>query len=227
MKKKKSIIKAYRRKWQKLSRNDRIFVIKFLSAALLILVIAVILLCLLITHISHSLHSQSQNQSATKKSTSSVSADQAASSNSKDSKKTNATPDSSDSQNTDTLGNQNADTPEVSADNEEVQLLAKLVNAEAGDASRETQIAVASVILNRVQSDIFPNTIYDVIYQEGQYPPTQSGTFDQAPNESSLESALYVYQNGSQIPANVLYQSYDVQGSGVWAEMDGNYFCYE
>ena len=224
MKKKKSIIKAYRKKWRKLSHNDRIFVIRFLSGAFLILVAVIVLLCLLISQISRSLHPQ---DATVKKNASSVSTDKAASPDSKESKNGDASPDSSDSQNTDTSQNQNPDTPEVSADNEEVQLLAKLINAEAGDASRETQIAVASVILNRVQSDTFPDTIYDVIYQEGQYPPVQNGTFDQTPNASSLESALYVYQNGSQIPANVLYQSYDVQGSGVWAEMDGNYFCYE
>lgn len=109
----------------------------------------------------------------------------------------------------------------------EVELLARLVNAEAGDVSKETQIAVASVILNRVNSEKFPDTISEVIYQSGQYTTVSGSKFNETPNESSMESAAYVYQNGSQIPENVLYQSLTPLGGGVWKQLDGNYFCYE
>ena len=112
-------------------------------------------------------------------------------------------------------------------DNAEVDLLARLIYVEVGDSSKDAQIAAASVILNRVQSEKYPNSISEVIYQPGQYPSISGGAFNGAPSEQALESARYVYQNGSQIPANVLYQSRDAQGSGVWAEYDGEYFCYE
>lgn len=110
---------------------------------------------------------------------------------------------------------------------EEAQLLARVVNAEAGGESREAQIAVASVILNRVESDRFPNSIEAVIYQEGQYECVTNGAINKEPTEMAVESAYFVYQNGSQIPCEVLYQAEFTQGSGVWAEIDGEFFCYE
>ncbi len=48
-------------------------------------------------------------------------------------------------------------------------LLIRLVTAEAGNEPFEGQVAVAAVVLNRVVSYSFPNTIRDVIYQNGQF----------------------------------------------------------
>lgn len=215
MKRKKSIVKAYKRKWSRMQKSDRAFVVKFLGTAFLILVVVVILVCVLISHISQGAREkkETKNSSEAKKmSAASLKEDTSA-------------PVSGET--TSSEAGDSAEAQPVSADNEEVELLARLVNAEAGSGAWETQVAAASVILNRVQSDTFPDTIHDVIYQEGQYPTAWNGAMDQTPSEQAWESARYVYQNGSQIPANVLYQSGDVQGSGVWAQLDGDYFCYE
>ncbi|PFN48197.1 cell wall hydrolase [Bacillus thuringiensis] len=48
---------------------------------------------------------------------------------------------------------------------QEIDLMARLVNAEAGGESYKGKVAVAKVVLNRVNADGFPNTIPDVIYQ--------------------------------------------------------------
>lgn len=57
----------------------------------------------------------------------------------------------------------------------ERELLIKLVDAEARGESLEGQIAVAAVVLNRVKSPKFPDTVWDVIHQPGQFTPVEAG----------------------------------------------------
>ena len=56
-------------------------------------------------------------------------------------------------------------------------LLAALIQCEAEGESYEGKLAVGSVVLNRVASSAFPNTIVGVIYQSGQFSPVASGRF--------------------------------------------------
>ncbi len=56
-------------------------------------------------------------------------------------------------------------------------LLAALIECEAGGESYEGKLAVGSVVLNRVASSHFPNTVVGVIYQSGQFSPVASGRF--------------------------------------------------
>lgn len=91
----------------------------------------------------------------------------------------------------------------------------------------EAQIAVASVIMNRVKSDKFPNTIFEVLVQPGQYAFVKDEIICGEPDERAIKNAEYVYWNGSQIPENVLFQAEFLQGSGVWKQIDNQYFCYE
>ncbi|MGC4377173.1 cell wall hydrolase [Fictibacillus sp. Mic-4] len=64
-------------------------------------------------------------------------------------------------------------------------LLARLVRAEAGGEPYDGKVAVAIVVLNRVDSPDFPNTVHDVIYQKGQFSPVANGQINQpADNES-------------------------------------------
>lgn len=58
---------------------------------------------------------------------------------------------------------------------EELKLLACLVHAEAGNQSYEGKLAVANVVLNRVKSGKYPDTIKAVIYQPGQFSVASSG----------------------------------------------------
>lgn len=69
---------------------------------------------------------------------------------------------------------------------DELKLLACLVHAEAGTQSYEGKLAVANVVLNRVKSGKYPNTIKDVIYQRGQFSVATSG---------SLKKQLNNYEN--------------------------------
>ena len=54
-------------------------------------------------------------------------------------------------------------------------LLGAIIECEAGGESYEGKLAVGSVILNRVKSSYFPNTISGVIYEGGQFSPVASG----------------------------------------------------
>ena len=60
----------------------------------------------------------------------------------------------------------------------DVQLLARCVNGEARGESYEGQVAVAAVILNRVEHPSFPSTIAGVIYQPGAFTATVDGQID-------------------------------------------------
>lgn len=63
----------------------------------------------------------------------------------------------------------------IPAGTSDVVLLAALVQCEAGGESYEGQLAVASVVANRVRSGAYPNTVSDVIFASGQFSPAGSG----------------------------------------------------
>ena len=65
---------------------------------------------------------------------------------------------------------------EVDYTQEELKLLACLVHAEAGNQSYNGKLAVANVVLNRVKSGKYPNSIKAVIYQSGQFTVAKSGS---------------------------------------------------
>ena len=58
----------------------------------------------------------------------------------------------------------------------ETALLAALIQAEAGSQPYEGQLAVGAVVMNRVRSGGYPNTVRGVITQPGQFPPATNGT---------------------------------------------------
>ena len=75
----------------------------------------------------------------------------------------------------------------VSADH---RLLAKLVYAEARGEPYKGQVAVAAVVLNRVRSSSFPNTISGVIYQRNAFTCVNNGSINNTPDSSCIRAAL-------------------------------------
>lgn len=70
--------------------------------------------------------------------------------------------------------------------------LSRIISAESKGESLEGKIAVGNVVLNRVASSDFPNSIYDVIFDSrwgGQFEPVRNGTIYQAPTDESLLAA--------------------------------------
>ena len=70
------------------------------------------------------------------------------------------------------------------------RLLSKLVYAEARGEPYKGMVAVAAVVLNRVRSSSFPNTISGVIYQKGAFSCVSNGSINITPNNQSIRAAL-------------------------------------
>ncbi|MEY8575312.1 cell wall hydrolase [Oscillospiraceae bacterium 21-37] len=117
---------------------------------------------------------------------------------------------------------------------EDLDLLARIINAEAGCTwiPDWVQRCVGSVVLNRVKSPLFPNTIRGVIYQPGQYPPAYNGMINRKPDARTIANAKYLLENGSITPANVTGQNGVITGSGLYKSYYDSilgttiYFCY-
>lgn len=71
----------------------------------------------------------------------------------------------------------------------DVNLLARLVYGEARGEPYTGQVAVASVVLNRVKNSSFPNTISAVIYQRGAFTVVDDGQINLTPNDTAIRAA--------------------------------------
>ena len=76
-----------------------------------------------------------------------------------------------------------------SYNNNDLYLLAKLVHSEARGESYTGQVAVAAVVLNRVDDSRFPNTIAGVIYQPWAFTAINDGQFNLEPNQTAYQAA--------------------------------------
>lgn len=78
----------------------------------------------------------------------------------------------------------------------DIELLAAIIYCEARGESYEGMLAVGSVVLNRVNSTRFPDTIRGVIYQKSQFSPVASGSFELAlakgANSTCIQAATEV-----------------------------------
>lgn len=70
----------------------------------------------------------------------------------------------------------------------EIDLLARLVRAEAETEPYEGKVAVACVVLNRLESPKFPDTIKEVIYQKRQFQPVSNGQINKPADEDSIKA---------------------------------------
>lgn len=75
----------------------------------------------------------------------------------------------------------------------DIDLLAAIIECEAGGESYTGKVAVGNVVMNRVKSAVFPNTVLEVIYQNRQFSPVGSGRFAivlaRGANESCYQAA--------------------------------------
>ena len=71
----------------------------------------------------------------------------------------------------------------------DLNLLARLVYAEARGEPYTGQVAVASVVLNRVKSSSFPNSVAGVIYQSGAFSVVNDGQINLTPNQTARKAA--------------------------------------
>lgn len=83
------------------------------------------------------------------------------------------------------------DISEVSFGEGDRYLLANLIYCEAGAEPYSGQVAVGSVVINRVLSSVYPDTVTGVIYQSGQFSPVASGRLALALGEGRATAACY------------------------------------
>ena len=76
-----------------------------------------------------------------------------------------------------------------SSNSNNLNLLARLVYGEARGEPYTGQVAVAAVVLNRVKSSSFPNTISGVIYQSGAFDVVRDGQINLSPNSTAIKAA--------------------------------------
>lgn len=104
----------------------------------------------------------------------------------------------------------------VKMNTNELDLLARIINAEARNQPYEGKIAVGNVIMNRVNNSKFPNTIKEVIYQKGQFYPVVNGAINKQPSEDSIKAAKEVLAGRTVVNSNVLYFYNPVTSTSDW-----------
>lgn len=76
----------------------------------------------------------------------------------------------------------------------EVDMMAHVVNGEARGESYTGQIAVAAVILNRIESSKFPNSTYNVIFQRNAFTAVNDGQYNYEPNASAYQAVKAAFK---------------------------------
>lgn len=102
----------------------------------------------------------------------------------------------------------------------EIDLLHRIVEAEAEGEPFEGKVAVASVVLNRVQAEGFPDTIHEVVHQPRQFQPVANGRINRVePSEGTIEAVALVLEEGTQTDA-LYFMNPDLSDTGArrWME---------
>lgn len=112
---------------------------------------------------------------------------------------------------------------------EEINLLAEVIYHENWHTDKDHLAAyyTGAVVMNRVNSKSWPNSVKEVLYQRGQYSTTKLFYTVELPEEC-YEMARDIYRNGTpEVPANVIFQSMQKGlGRGHWKVINGEYFAY-
>lgn len=120
---------------------------------------------------------------------------------------------------------------------EELEALAIIIYQEAGgDAcSDETRSMVGTVVMNRVASDLFPDTIQEVATQKRQYgrlywtgliwPERASNPGEAHAVQRAYDCARAILEGERVLPEDVIWQAEFPQGTEIVAHQDGLYFC--
>ena len=116
------------------------------------------------------------------------------------------------------LGGAAATTAEAAYNAVDFYWLARIINAESGGEPLEGQIAVGNVVLNRVESPDFPNTIPEVIFDcagSVQFEPVENGTVYREPSELSVEAARRVLAGENTVGKAMFFYA-PALSEGVW-----------
>lgn len=118
----------------------------------------------------------------------------------------------------------NTTTP-PSSNIQNTELLYSLVQAEAGNQDLDGCRLVTDVVLNRIESDKFPNDLESVIYAPGQFSVVRNGALKKAQGKISEKviQAVDMELANARLNDDVLYFNNRPNGSGCW-QYGGHYF---
>lgn len=104
-------------------------------------------------------------------------------------------------------------------------LLAAIIHCEANGEPYEGQVAVGAVILNRVASPIFPNTIAEVIYQKSQFGPVITGKIDRVLESGEINESCYQAADDALAGINPIGEALYF-GNGDYGKQIGNHWFH-
>lgn len=119
-----------------------------------------------------------------------------------------------------------AKAPVASYNEEDLYWLARVISAESRGESLLGQIAVGNVVLNRVKSDIFPDTIKGVVFdtRDGvQFEPTSIGTIYDPPTDTSVLAAKMCLE-GADVVGGCMYFFAPALSKGTWIVKNCTYY---
>lgn len=111
------------------------------------------------------------------------------------------------------------------AEQEDLDIVARVVQGEAGGCPFDHQVAVAAVVVNRRNSPLFPATIREVVAAPMQYTPLYLYGFENT-TRNCYEAAKIALDGTDSVPDDVVWQAEFVQGKEVWwrSEVDTGWF---
>lgn len=112
----------------------------------------------------------------------------------------------------------------VSVSDADLDLMAAIIECEAGGESYEGKIGVGAVIMNRIRSSQFPNTLSEVIYQSGQFTPASTGklasVLSRGARQDCYDAARDVFAGANTIGDRLFFHA----GSGNGLTMEIRHF---
>ena len=121
-------------------------------------------------------------------------------------------------------------TEEISYDvnSNDVFLIAYAMSREAAYGDYTDATYVGNVIVNRVNDPDFPNSVFGVLSQDGQYPWGVSYYSEEYIYDPYFyEIAENLLAGNTPLPENVVYQARFPQGSGTYCTLGAHYYCYK
>lgn len=107
---------------------------------------------------------------------------------------------------------------DIPYDDTTLDLLARVITHESGNQPLTGKMAVGNVILNRVNSAKFPNTVSEVIYSPNQFPGATNAT----PNAESILAARLVLEGANVVPGAYYFNG---AGKSCWASRNKALIC--
>jgi N-acetylmuramoyl-L-alanine amidase len=99
---------------------------------------------------------------------------------------------------------------------DEIILLARIIHGEARGEDFRGKVAVGSVILNRIKSNLFPNTIREVILQKGQFSSLMDGQANYYPGEEELQAARASLLGYDPTMGSIFFYNPDIATNTAW-----------